>query len=210
MFKGLTRREFIKAASMAALAMAIPIEVFAADGGKPADTVIYGNFYTVDEKNPKAEAVAVKGGKFVYVGTAAGVKEFIGKGTKVQRYADGVVMPGFTDAHSHGHLGGSRMLLMCAMNDCKTLETVRARLKEFIEAHPEMERIQGIGWDDATFGLEGPKASMIDDLTDKPISLIDYGHHSYWLNSAAMKLNATLKATRRAVSAKAQRFISRT
>lgn len=87
------------------------------------------------------------------------------------------------------------MLLMCTLNDCKTLEAVRERLKEFIDKHPEMERIQGIGWDDATFGLEGPKASMIDDLTDKPISLIDYGHHSYWLNSAAMKLKNITKDT---------------
>ena len=50
-----------------------------------------------------------------------------------------------------------------------------------------MKNIQGIGWNDATFGVEGQKASIIDDLTDKIISLIDYGHHSYWLNSAAMK-----------------------
>ena len=87
------------------------------------------------------------------------------------------------------------MLLMCALNDCKTIEKVRERLKEFIDKHPEMDKIQGIGWDDATFGTEGPKASMIDDLTDKPISLIDYGHHSYWLNSAAMKLKNITKDT---------------
>ena len=63
MFKGLTRREFIKAASMAALAMAIPIEVFAADGGKPADTVIYGNFYTVDKKIPRPRRLLSKAEK---------------------------------------------------------------------------------------------------------------------------------------------------
>lgn len=38
---------------------------------KFADAVIYGNFYTVDEKNPKAEAVTIKDGKFIYVGDAA-------------------------------------------------------------------------------------------------------------------------------------------
>ena len=36
---------------------------------------------------------------------------------------------------------------------------------------------------------------MIDDLTDKPIMLIDYGHHSYWLNSAAMKYKNITKDT---------------
>ena len=191
MFKGLTRREFIKTASLAALAMAIPAEVFAS----PAETVIYGNFYTVDEKKPKAQAVAISDGIYTYVGDEAGVKSHIGKGTKVLTYKRGVILPGLIDAHSHGHLGGSGMLLMCQLNDCKTVEAVRARLKEFVDKHPEYDRIQGIGWDDATFGAEGPKASMIDDLTDKPVSLIDYGHHSYWLNSAAMKFKNITKDT---------------
>lgn len=87
------------------------------------------------------------------------------------------------------------MLLMCSLNDCKTVESIRERLKDFIEKNPDMDKIQGIGWDDATFGVEGPKAEMIDDLTDKPVMLIDYGHHSYWLNSAAMKFKNINKNT---------------
>ena len=43
-----------------------------------AEKVIYGHFYTVDKKQPRAEAVAISGGHFVYVGDAEGVKEFIG------------------------------------------------------------------------------------------------------------------------------------
>ncbi len=199
MFQNLTRREFIKISSLAALGFVVADcgDNKAATGGngKPVDIVIYGNFYTVDKKNPKAEAVAIKDGKFVYVGAAAGVKEYIGKNTKVQRYNNGVIMPGFVDGHAHGHLGGSKMLLMCSLNGCKTIEKIREKLKDFIAKHPEMERIQGIGWDDATFGASGPTAAMIDDLTDKPVSLIDYGHHSYWLNSSAMKLKNITKDT---------------
>ena len=160
-----------------------------------ANTVIYGNFYTVDKKHPKAEAVAIKGGKFVYVGDAAGAKDFVGEGTKEERYENGLILPGLVDGHAHGNLGGSKMLLMCQLNDCKTVDAIRARLKDFIEKNPEMNKIQGIGWDDATFGVEGPKAEMIDDLTDKPVMLIDYGHHSYWLNSSAMKFKNITKDT---------------
>ena len=50
-----------------------------------AEKVIYGNFYTVDKKQPRAEAVAIFGGHFVYVGDAQGVKALIGKNTKVER-----------------------------------------------------------------------------------------------------------------------------
>ncbi|MBQ7585077.1 MAG: amidohydrolase [Desulfovibrionaceae bacterium] len=198
MIKNLTRREFIKISSWATLGFLVAgsdSQAGTIGRGKPADTIIYGNFYTVDEKNPKAEAVAIKDGKFVYVGLAQGVKDYIGQNTKEHHYTKGVIMPGFVDGHAHGHLGGSKMLLMCALNGCKTIEKIRETLKEFIAKHPEMDRIQGIGWDDATFGVNGPTAAMIDDLTDKPISLIDYGHHSYWLNSAAMKLKNITKDT---------------
>ena len=160
-----------------------------------ADKVIYGNFCTVDENNPKAEAVAIQDGQFVYVGTAAGVKEYVGKDTEEERYEQGMILPSFVDGHAHGNLGGSRMLLMCSLNGSTTLEENRERLKAFVEAHPEMDVIQGIGWNDATFGPNGPTAAMIDDLTDKPVMLIDFGHHSYWLNSAAMKRKNITKDT---------------
>ena len=152
---------------------------------KFADKVIYGDFYTVDEKNPKAQAVAITDGKFIYVGD----------GTKEEFYDNGLILPGFVDGHAHGNLGGSKMLLMCKLNDCKTLDAIRARLKDFIAKNPEMDKIQGMGWDDATFGTDGPTAAMIDDLTDKPVAMIDYGHHSFWLNSAAMKIKNITKDT---------------
>ena len=160
-----------------------------------ADKIIYGDFYTIDEKNSKAQAAAIADGKFIYVGDASGAKSLVGKDTKEEFYTYGMILPGFVDGHAHGNLGGSKMLLICKLNDCKTLDEIRERLKNFIAAHPEMDKIQGMGWDDATFGINGPTAAMIDDLTDKPVAMIDYGHHSYWLNSAAMKIKNITKDT---------------
>lgn len=190
----MNRRDFIKGAAAGFLALNFfPEKIFAAN--ETADMVIFGNFYTVDEKNPHAKAVAIKNGIFTYVGDEIGVKNFIGKNTRQKKYSGGVILPGLVDGHAHGNLGGSKMLLMCSLNGCKTVESIREKLKDFIEKNPEMDKIQGIGWDDATFGVEGPKAEMIDDLTEKPVMLIDYGHHSYWLNSAAMKYKNITKNT---------------
>ncbi|MBR3050382.1 MAG: hypothetical protein IKG61_02890, partial [Selenomonadaceae bacterium] len=86
---------------------------------KFANKIIYGDFYTVDEKNPKVQAVAIQDGKFVYVGDAAGAKVFVGADTKEERFEGGLILPGFVDGHAHGNLGGSKMLLMCKLNDCK-------------------------------------------------------------------------------------------
>ena len=80
------------------------------------------------------------------------MKNFIGKNTKQQKYKHGVITPGLVDGHAHGNWGGSKMLLMCSLNGLKTIEEIRARLKDFIEKNPEMDKIQGIGWEDATFG----------------------------------------------------------
>ena len=68
----------------------------------PADTVFTGgNIYTVNEKQPRAEAIAVKAGKIVFVGSAADAKVHVGTRTKVIDLKGATVVPGLTDAHYH-------------------------------------------------------------------------------------------------------------
>lgn len=61
---------------------------------KTADKILYGNIYTVDEKQPRAAACAIADGRFVYVGDEAGAKAYIGEGTQELRYENGVILPG--------------------------------------------------------------------------------------------------------------------
>ena len=161
---------------------------------KIADTVIYGNVYTVDKKNPKADAVAIKDGKFIYVGDADGVKEFIGESTEVLKNDSGMILPGLVDGHAHCNLAATQ-LFMCPLYECGTVEEIRESLKKFIAEHEDFDVIQGIGWSDTYFGENGPTADLIDDLTDKPVVLIDSSFHAYFLNSAAMKLKGIDKNT---------------
>ena len=68
-----------------------------------ADTVYTnGNFYTIDEAQPWAEAVAIKDGKFLAVGSAGDVEKMIGEDTKIIDLGHAFVMPGIVDAHTHG------------------------------------------------------------------------------------------------------------
>ena len=71
-----------------------------------ADLVVYGKIFT-SENNQMAEALAVKDGKFVYVGDKKGAEEYIQNGkTEVVDYTDkGLVMPGCGNGHSHYMLG---------------------------------------------------------------------------------------------------------
>ena len=67
-----------------------------------ADKVlINGDFYTVNEKQSWAEAVAIEDGKIVYVGTQRGAEAYIGGQTEVVDMKGQMVLPGFQDAHVH-------------------------------------------------------------------------------------------------------------
>lgn len=67
-----------------------------------ADLVITGGrIYTVDPSRSTAEALAVKGGKIVYIGNAAGAQRWIGTGTKVEKLGGRLVLPGLIDTHIH-------------------------------------------------------------------------------------------------------------
>ena len=136
-----------------------------------ADKVILGNIYTVDKNQPKARAAAIAGGKFVYVGDEAGVKEYIGPGTEVLRQEGGIILPGFGEGHGHIAPGATETLFTVHLNLYGTLEEHLKTIREFADRHPELEVIQGAGFmpsDELT-------ADMLEGLTDRPIVLADIG-----------------------------------
>ena len=147
-----------------------------------ADKVVIGNIYTVDKKQPKAQAAAIAGGQFIYVGDEAGVKVYIGENTEVLRFDGGIILPGFGEGHGHIAPGGTETLFTVHLNPYGTREEHLNAIKEFADKHPELDVIQGAG-----FMPTGEfTADMLEGLTDKPIVLADVGHHSYWVNHAAM------------------------
>ena len=105
MYKGLTRRNFIKATALAAMGFFIAgfggDDKSAASGGtdKPADLVVYGKIFT-SEDNKIVEAFAVKDGKFVYVGDKSGAESFIEEGkTEVIVAPEGFYKKAFQNGH---------------------------------------------------------------------------------------------------------------
>ena len=155
---------------------------------KKADKIIYGNIYTVDKKQPKAEAAAIADGKFIYVGDESGAKAYIGESTQEVHYDGGIILPGLGEGHGHITPGGTEALFTVHLNPYGTLKEHLDAVKEFAEMHPELNVIQGAGFiPTPDMGENGPTADLLDGLTDKPVVLADIGHHSYWVNHAAMK-----------------------
>lgn len=74
--------------------------------GKADLILVNGQFHTVDRENPLAEAVAVRDGKFLEVGTVAEVMQHHGDGTKVVDLKGHTAIPGLNDSHLHLIRGG--------------------------------------------------------------------------------------------------------
>ncbi|MBE8951378.1 MAG: amidohydrolase family protein [Quinella sp. 3Q1] len=198
MFKGLTRRDFIKTASMAALAMAVPVEVFAADKTK-ADLVVYGKIFT-SEDNRIVEAFAVKDGKFVYVGDKNGAKAFIDKGkTEIIDYTGkGLVMPSCGNGHAHYSLG-------LGMNSVGTIIDREASVEKFLtEVVPAAvakakaagaTAVFGFGWNTMEFPKNMPTRQQLDAIcNDIPMYFADEEGHKGLTNTLALVNAGIMKA----------------
>jgi hypothetical protein len=153
-----------------------------------ADTVLLnGRIYTVNPRQPWAEALAVRGGNIVAVGTAAQIQKYRGPSTKVIDAGGRLVLPGFTDCHIH-FMGGSLSLQRINLEDVKTISGIQQRVKEFAVAHPKDPWILGRGWSYDVFGAAAlPDKKYLDEVVpDRPVFLEGYDGHTYWANSKAL------------------------
>ncbi len=112
----------------------------------PAETVFTNaNLYTVNDKQPHAEAVAVKGGRIVFVGSSSAAKAYIGKATQVIDLKEATVVPGLTDAHYHLTGVGNREVNL-NLEGTRTLESFLAKVKEHVDKAAPGKWVTGGGW----------------------------------------------------------------
>src|SRR5690242_11302759 len=112
----------------------------------PASLVIRGGrIYTVSERMPTAEAVAVAGDTIAFVGSNTEVAKFVGTGTRVVDLHGQVVFPGFTDSHNH-LLGVGERERTLNLEGTGSLNQLLARLKTRVAAAKPGAWVTGRGW----------------------------------------------------------------
>src|SRR5262249_7251119 len=115
-------------------------------GQTKADLVLKNaNVYTVDEKKPQAQAIAVVGDKILYVGSDVDVQRYVGAATRVLDLKGATVLPGLTDAHYH-FLGVGARELTFNLEGTQSLDELLARVKERVAAAKPGDWITGRGW----------------------------------------------------------------
>jgi predicted amidohydrolase YtcJ len=147
------------------------------------------NIYTVDERNPHGQAVAVKGDKILFIGSDADAEKYTGSNTRVLDLRGATVLPGLTDSHYHFMGVGARELSF-NLEGTASLDDLLAKLKERVAAAKPGEWIVGRGWIE-TFWKPPifPTRSDLDKVSPKnPVILGRADGHAAVANSAALKI----------------------
>lgn len=163
-------------------------------GKNKADLVVHhALIYTVDSAFHTADAMAVKDGKIIAVGTN---DEITGKYSAVENIdAKGqAIYPGFIDAHAH-FVGYGRGLFTADLFGTSSWEETVQRIKAFAEQHPDLPWIQGRGWDQNRWpGKTYPTNEELNKLfPDKPVVITRVDGHASIANQKALDL-AGIKA----------------
>jgi predicted amidohydrolase YtcJ len=148
-----------------------------------ADVVYRNGFvYTVDGVRSRAEAFAVKDGKFIAVGSNDDMKAVTGKNTKTVNLNGRMVMPGLVDTHIHA-LRGALTALGLAFPVTSSVDEIKAAVKKYI-ADKKLKKgdwVEGAKW---AIDYKKLNAKMLDEVSpDNPVFLHDWTNHLGWVNS---------------------------
>jgi len=165
---------------------------------KAADLVlINGNIVTIDENNPRAEALAVKSDTIVAVGSDEEIKPYIDKKkTKIIDLQGKLTLPGFNDGHVHFIYGG-HALMSVSLDRVTSFDEIQRRVQEKIEDKKDGEWISGRGWDQEILpGKKWPTKELIDEVSpNNPVTLSRICGHCTLVNSYILRISGITKDT---------------
>lgn len=153
-----------------------------------ADLLVVGSLITMDDAQPRAEAMAVADGRIVAVGTRSELESFVGPATKVLDHKGGAVLPGFVEPHLH--LVTSALVFEgvdCSPYANKTLDAVLDALKAAAAAAPKGQTVVGQLFDPSLLpGQPDLTADLLDGVsTEVPVMVMNASQHFFYVNSAA-------------------------
>ncbi|MDQ6612059.1 MAG: amidohydrolase [Gemmatimonadota bacterium] len=160
---------------------------------EPDLVVINAKVYTVDARTPRAEAFAVKGGKFIAVGSSGDIKALTGRNTQTFDAKGMTIVPGFIDCHNHA--GGSTLLYETLVGnpfevEFVTIASIVEKLRAKARETPAGTWVEGYFFDDTK--VKDKRDLNVHDLdmvsTEHPVVVRHRGGHTSFYNSTALTL----------------------
>jgi len=162
-----------------------------------ADLVLVnGKIYTVDNARPIASALAVRGGRVLFVGSDAEARVLANASTRVIDLNGKTVIPGIVDAHAH-LLGLGNTLARVNLAGSTSYDEVIDRVKGFSKDVKPGEWILGRGWDQNRWtSKEFPTHDALSRaFPNNPVVLTRIDGHALLANAKAMELARVSAAT---------------
>jgi predicted amidohydrolase YtcJ len=178
---------------MLLLALTFPL-ASSGPGGKQAETAdaiwLGGTVYTVDARSPRAEALALRGGRILAVGSRDEVRKLAGPSTRVHDLAGRCVTPGLIDCHVHMSGLGSLDLGRIDLQGARSLAEVARMVREAAARAPPGEWILGGRWDQSLWGeKEFPTHQVLSEASPaNPVWLDRVDGHMGLANRKAMEI----------------------
>ena len=149
--------------------------------------VIHANVYTVDKTFDKAEAFAVKDGKFIEVGTIKEIQDTYSSDNVIDAKGRAIV-PGLIDAHCH-FLNLGIVSREVNLTGTTSFDEVVNRIIDFSNTH-HPRYVKGRGWDQNDWEVkEFPDNRLLNKLyPDTPIAITRIDGHAILCNQAALEL----------------------
>jgi hypothetical protein len=161
--------------------------------GIEADLVVMnGRVLTMDASTPNAEALAVKNGRILAVGSNADIRNLATARTRVIDAARMTVLPGFIDCHCHP--SGVEELYEPNAN-VRTLAELQANLRKKVAQSPAGQWVDGYMFDDTKFDKTLNRRDLDAVSTAHPIGVHHRGGHTSWYNTKALELAGITKDT---------------
>ena len=193
----LSRRKFIgSSTALAAAGLGLPVQsALTAEASStlqsasPDYIVTNAKVFTSDETLPNAEAFAVKGNRFVAVGSNADIQNMASRQTEIIDAEGMTVVPGFIDAHSHPSGAGVNELVQVNA-DLRSIESIKSSLAERVNTTPPGEWIRAFKYDDTKLAEGRPINRFdIDEVApNNPVVVSHRGGHTGVYNSLALRL----------------------
>ncbi|MDD9896054.1 MAG: amidohydrolase [Gammaproteobacteria bacterium] len=191
-----SRRKFIGSSSALAVAgLGLPTQSALAQTqapnaqAAPDYIVINARVFTIDDTQPNAEAFAVKGDRFVAVGSTSDIRNMAGSRTEIIDAEGLTVTPGFIDAHSHPAGAGVNELVQVNA-DLRSVTELQTALRERADATPDGQWVRAFKYDDTKLAEGRPLNRFDIDAVapDNPVVVGHRGGHTSVYNTTALQM----------------------
>lgn len=140
---------------------------------------------TMDAGHPRAQAVAIGGGRVLAVGGRE-VERLAGQGTEIVDCGGRTVLPGFVESHLHLVMGGVELAHL-QLGGVQGGQALTRAVRGFAETHPDWPLLIAQGADYAILDRPVTRQDLDAIIPERPFAMTAPDHHTVWANTAALR-----------------------